>query len=87
MTNPLIHLNYRIWTLWTPDYHWSNWTPESCAKIPLFTSPIILRNLIYRFSYLFGITPWAESTHVSTHSLWEIDFGFDGREWVEKQTS
>ncbi len=86
--NPLIHINFRIWTLWTPDWWWSDWTPKSCSElIPLFTLPHTMKGIIFRACYLFGAVPWSWTTHISHNSHWEIDFGFDCKNWLDDQTS
>lgn len=82
--NPLIHLNYRIWNLWTPDAWWSRWTPESCAKkLPLFTSPKIMKDIVFRMCYLAGLgnIPYGAANE------WTLDLWLATDEWLKKQTS
>lgn len=88
--NPLIHLNYRIWTLWTPDYWWSDWSPESCArKLPLFPLPILMKDIVFRMCYHTGIQEY-ERNMISWIGMfpideWVMDFVFNYRKWHTKQ--
>lgn len=82
--NILTHINYRIWTLWTPEYWWDSWTPEACAaKLPLFTSPIVVKGIAYRICYLAGLG----TSPYSVTNGWTMDLYFAMDDWLKRQTS
>ncbi len=90
--NPLIHINYRIWTLWTPSWYWDNWSPESCSeKLPFFALPIIMKSIAYRMGHHTGIRAYSESiiswTGMVPLSEWVIDLSYNYQDWRVRQTS